>query len=319
MSRWLVRGLAIVVGALALGVGALVLGFSRRFDVPTPQVRASHDPAVIERGRYLVYGPAACAYCHRPKSDWPALERGEALPLSGAHTFPLPFGTIYSSNLTADAETGIGAATDGELARVLRYNVRRDGHAAVPLMEFPNLSDEDLVAAISFLRTLPAVRLDVPPHDLTMTGRLVVGVLLTPEGPTRPPRASSPIGATVERGEYLANDVAACVSCHTDRGPRGDLVGPRFAGGQRMEFAGDTSRVLVTPNLTPDPQTGRVATWSEDRFISRFRLGTQIRETIMPWGAYRRMTDDDLRAVYRYLRTLPPVSRDTGPALQPRT
>ena len=318
MSRWLVRGLAIAAGAVALGVVALVLGFSRRFDAPVPAVHASADPAVIGHGRYLVYGPAACAYCHRPKSDWPALERGESLPLSGAHAFPLPFGTIYSSNLTGDAETGIGAAADGELARVLRYNVRRDGHAAVPLMEFQNLSEEDLVAVISFLRTMPAVRLDVPPHDLTLTGRLVLGVLLTPEGPAGPLRASSPAGATAERGEYLANNVAACVSCHTDRGPGGDLVGPRFAGGQRMEFAGGSSRVLVTPNLTPDPQTGRVATWSEDRFVSRFRLGTQIPETIMPWGAYRRMTDDDLRAVYRYLRTLPPVRRDTGPALQPR-
>lgn len=318
MKRFFTLTAAVVAALAALLVVALLVGWARRHDAPAPGVHASRDPQVIERGRYLVYGPATCAWCHRPRSDWPALARGEELPLSGAHAFPLPFGTIYSSNLTADVQTGIGAASDALLARVLRFNILRDGRAAAPLMEFQHLSDEDLSAVISFLRTQPAVRLAVPPHALSLSGRLVLGVLLAPAGPERPPRAVSPAGATVERGDYLANDVAACASCHTDRGPRGALVGPRYAGGQRMEFAGDASRVLVPPNLTPDPDTGRIADWSEDRFVRRFRTGAMVPETIMPWGAYRRMTDDDLRAIYRYLRTLPPTSHDTGPALQPK-
>jgi mono/diheme cytochrome c family protein len=294
--RTLVRVVTIVVAIVVAGAAALLvalqLGWARHHDAPEPPVHATSDPNVIARGRYLVYGPAACAYCHRPKADWPRLARGEMPPLSGAHEFPLPFGAIFSSNITSDRETGIGAAPDGAIARVLRYGIRRDGHAVVPIMEFQNLSDEDLVAIVSFLRTQPAVRLQPPPHRLTFFGRLLLGILITPAGPPRSPLHVSPSGATVDHGRYLANDVALCVSCHTDR-QQGELVGPRFAGGQPMDFAGDSSRVLVPPNLTPDRSTGRIASWSEDVFLARFRAGPSIAETIMPWGAYSHMTDDD--------------------------
>jgi mono/diheme cytochrome c family protein len=315
--RVLVAGVAILLAAVATLLIALKVGWARHHDAPEPALHATSDPAVVARGRYLVYGPAACAYCHRPRNDWPRLSAGEILPLSGAHEFPLPFGAVFSSNLTSDRETGIGAASDGAIARVLRYGIRRDGRAAVPIMEFQNLSDEDLVAILSFLRTQPAVRLQPPPHRLRFFGRLLLGVLLTPAGPARTPPRLSPTGATVARGRYLANDVAACVSCHTDR-QKGELVGPPFAGGQRMDFAGDPTRVLVPPNLTPDPATGRITAWSEDAFIARFRRGPVIPETIMPWGAYSKMEDDDLRAVFRYLRSLPPTRRGTGPSLQRR-
>src|SRR5262245_12059172 len=261
--------LIVAAAAIAVLLLALQRGWARRHVVPHVEVRVTTDPDVVARGQYLVYGPAACAYCHRPKADWPRLARGETPPLSGGHEFPMPFGAIFSSNITADRETGIGAASDSAIAGVLRYAIRRDGHAAAPLMEFQNLSDEDLVAIISFLRTQPAVRYQPPPHRLTFFGRLLLGVLLTPAGPERTALRVSPAGATISRGRYLANDVAACVSCHTDR-QRGELVGPRFAGGQRMEFAGDSMRVLVPPNLTPDPATGHIASWSEGVFVARF-------------------------------------------------
>ena len=80
--------------------------------------------AIIERGRYLVFGPAACAYCHVPREQWGVLDAGTQLPLSGHHLFRLPCGEIYSANLTPDPATGIGGRTDGDLARVLRYGVR---------------------------------------------------------------------------------------------------------------------------------------------------------------------------------------------------
>jgi mono/diheme cytochrome c family protein len=205
ITRIILRSLIAIVGVVAAAVGllmlALQLGWARRHDAPEPQLHATTDPDVVARGRYLVYGPAACAYCHRPKTDWPALARGEVPPLSGGHEFPLPFGAIFSSNLTADRDTGIGAASDGTIARVLRYGVRRDGRAAVPIMEFQNLSDEDLVAVLSFLRTQPSVHQQPPPHRLTFFGRLLLGVLMTPQGPTKPPPHASPSGATVERGD----------------------------------------------------------------------------------------------------------------------
>ena len=301
---------------VAAGFVAVATGWARTYEAPYPPIAASGALDVVERGRYLVYGPAACAYCHVVRERWPALARGEMLPLSGAHVFPLPFGTVYSANITPDAETGIGRRTDGELARVLRHGVRADGHLAVPLMEYQDMADEDLVAVISFLRLRPAVRHLVPPHDLTLLGKVLMAAVITPAGPTAGPSPSSPSGATVERGAYLATTISACVSCHTNRNDRGSLVGPPFAGGQRMDVAADATKVYVTPNLTPDPATSVIGKWTEDVFIRRFRQGEQVEGSPMPWGAYGRMTDDDLRSVYRYLRTLPPIVHDPGPKVQ---
>lgn len=320
MPRRVRRVLLIASVALVLlfvvALAVVGTGWARTYDAPYPTIAASSAPEIVERGRYLVYGPAACAYCHVVREHWPRLDRGEMLPLAGAHVFPLPFGRIYSANITPDPETGIGRRTDGELARVLRHGVRADGHAAVPLMEYQGMADEDLVAVLSFLRSRPAVRHVVPGHELTLLGTALMALVITPTSPTTPPPHTSPVGATVARGEYLATKVSACVSCHTDRNDRGALVGPPFGGGQRMDVAADPTKVYVTPNLTPDPATSVIGKWTEDVFIRRFRQGEQVDGSPMPWGAYGRMTDDDLRSVYRYLRNLPPVEHDTGPKVQ---
>ena len=245
------------------------------------------------------------------------LDAGTQLPLSGHHLFRLPFGEIYSANLTPDPATGIGGRTDGDLARVLRYGVRADGRAAFPLMEF-QLSDEDLTAVISYLRSRPPVSLAVPDHHLTLLGKALMAFAIAPATPDRSPLHDSPVAPSVTRGDYLANHVSSCVACHTDRGPDGKLVGPRFSGGQRMDVAADPTKVYVSPNLTPDPDTSPIGTWSEDAFVARFRVGPTIAGTPMPWGAFARMTDDDLRSVYRYLRSLPPTRKAVGPPVQPK-
>ena len=191
---------------------------------------------------------------------------------SGDHVFPLPFGEIRSANITPDQVTGIGGRTDGELARILRYGVRADGRAAVPLMEF-ELTDDDLAAVISFLRSRAGLPHAVPEHRLTRLGKALMSFAITPKGPSAAPAHASPTGPSVQRGEYLANHVSSCVGCHTDRGGDGALVGPRFSGGQRMDVAADANKVFVTPNLTPDPSTSPIGQWTEEVFIARFRRG----------------------------------------------
>jgi mono/diheme cytochrome c family protein len=314
--RRLALGILLAIVVLA-GVTFLAVQWrwTRRFDAPRPSIAASADRSIVERGRYLVYGPAACAYCHVPREQWSTLDAGTALPLTGHHLFRLPFGDIYSANLTPDAATGIGRRTDGELARVLRYGVRADGRAAFPLMEFA-LSDEDLTAVISYLRSRPAIAHQVPEHQFTLLGKSLMAFAITPKTAERAAPHESPVSPSLACGEYLANHVSSCVACHTDRGPNGALVGPRFSGGQRMDVAADPTKVYVSPNLTPDPATSPLGSWSEDAFIARFRLGPTIPGTPMPWGAFARMTDDDLRSVYRYLRSLPPTSKAVGPPVQ---
>ncbi len=309
---WLALAAMLVTG---LGLMLIEWRWKRRFDAAYPAIAASHDPAVVARGEYLVYGAASCAYCHVPREDWERLDKGERLPLTGHYLFPLPFGDLYSPNLTPDPVTGIGARSDAELARVLRYGVRADGRAAFPLMEI-RLSDEDLTAVVSYLRLQAPVPHAVPEHELTWFGKALMAFAIAPGSLSKAPPERSPAGATVERGAYLANDVSSCVSCHTDRGPDGALVGPPFGGGQRLDVAADSAKVFVAPNLTPDAATSPVGQWSEDTFVARFRMGPQIPGTPMPWGAFARLTDEDVRAIYRYLRSLPPTRNPTGPPVQ---
>jgi mono/diheme cytochrome c family protein len=311
----LIGGIAVIAGVLVAAFVAIEVRSTRSFEAPYPAISAKTDPETIEHGRYLVYGAAGCAYCHIPRDQWSVLDKRE-LPLSGNHVFRLPFGELRAPNLTPDPETGIGRRTDGELARILRHGVRADGRAALPFMAFQDMSDDDLTAIISFLRSQPAVALAVPPHQMTLFGKALMAFAIEPQGPSAPPPAVSPAGPSVQRGEYLATKVSSCLDCHTDRDPgSGQHVGPKFGGGQIMDLADETT-VAVPPNLTPHPTTSPIGIWTEDVFVGRFRMGETLAGTPMPWGAFARMTDDDLRSIYRYLHTLPPFEHATGPGMR---
>lgn len=128
------------------------------------------------------------------------------------------------------------------------------------------------------------------------------------------PPGASPRGATVENGRYLAESVSLCWACHTQRDPAsGALVGPRFGGATGFVEPSDPGKVWAPPNITSEPTTGRLATMTEDEFVTRFPSGRLLPHSPMPWQGYQRMAEDDLRAIYRYLRTVPPAVNDVGP------
>jgi mono/diheme cytochrome c family protein len=322
MKKNLLRvGLGLVLVATLAGAGLTGVTYARwdrTFDAPYPVIEATTDAAVVEQGRYLVYGPMHCAYCHTPKEQWPQIEAGESVPLIGGYSISIPPGTFHAPNLTPDPETGIGRRTDGELARLIRHQVRADGRVAVPFMEFQDMSDEDLRAVISYLRSQEPVRHEVPDHELTFLGKAILATVLKPQGPSATPPARSPaVAPTLERGEYLANVAAQCAGCHTERNQMdGSYIGPRFSGGGTFPSDDDPSMEFVSPNLTPDA-TGVLSGWSEDQFVDRFRAGRLLEGSAMPWGAFSRMETDDLRALYRYLMSLDPVPSDVGPTLRP--
>jgi mono/diheme cytochrome c family protein len=307
-----VAGLAVVAGSFALVV---LVRANRTFDAPYPDIRASKDPAVIARGASIVYGAGHCVNCHTNKAEQARVQAGERIPLAGGTVFEFPLGSFYTPNLTPDRETGIGRRTDAELARMLRHGVRADGRAALPFMQFQNASEEDLVAVISFLRSQPAVRRAVPEHRTTFIGKAVMAFLIKPEGPKGPILAHTPAEEpTVERGDYVANRVAVCWECHTKRSPLdGSFVNAKFSGGAEFEL--DEERVMVTPNLTPS-KAGRITSWDEEQFVGRFDVGMGIHGTKMPWRQFQAMSEIDKRAIYRYLRTLPPSDHDPGPIVQ---
>jgi mono/diheme cytochrome c family protein len=321
---WRSIGLGVLAGAatlLAVAVGAVLLAmfrYPRTWDRPVPDVHALTDSAVIERGRYIVYGPGRCADCHTPDEARDTLNRGETVPLTGGPGERTYLGTWTAPNLTPDPTTGIGRVTDGQLARMLRYGVNRDGHAALPFMDaFANLTDEDLVAVISFLRSQPPLPGTPPKATVNALGMIALVYFIEPYAPTsRPPARLTP-EPTAAYGAYIAQALAGCGVCHTARDLQtGAYLSPPFSGGLAFKSRLHPNSMYVSPNLTPDPATGHITGWTEDTFLQRFRRGLVYADSPMPWGGFSRMTDTDLRALYRYLHSLPPVRHDVGPSVQ---
>jgi mono/diheme cytochrome c family protein len=318
----MMRKVLLVVGAVLLVVvaGGAVFVASRqnlRFDASYPHVAASTDSSVLERGRYIVRVVAPCAGCHGDPARRTAYTTGADVPLSGGFVFDIPPGQFYTRNLTPDTETGLGNVSDGAVARALRYGVGHDGRALLPFMEMQGLSDDDLQAVVSYLRTQSPVRNSVPPHQFTLLGKVVKATALAkPVGPSATPPTRSPRGASTETGRYLVESVALCWSCHTERSQMtGALTGPRFGGTTGFTESDDPTRTWSPPNITSDPETGRLGKMSEDQFVARFRQGRVIPGSPMPWQAFSRLAEDDLRAIYRYLKSVPPVKRDNGPVV----
>jgi len=311
MKKILLGILAVlVVGVIAFSAYVQSMFNKRIFDAPYPDVRAGTDSAIIERGRYLAYSPAHCATCHVPMGKIRDVEDGLQIPLSGGWEIKLPLGTFRAPNLTPDMETGIGKLNDGEIARTLRHSVGNDGRYIFEFMPFQNLSDEDLTAIISFLRSQPPVRNEVPRSEYSFLGKTIFTLFdAQPLGPTGTPPQKIAREASAEYGKYLVYSVANCFGCHTERNLKtGEFTGKPMAGG--FLFTPDSfseGYAYMSPNLTPDPKTGIISSWSEDAFVSRFKGGRVHKGSPMPWGAFSRMDEGDMRAIYRYLQSLEPV------------
>ncbi|MFT7518416.1 MAG: mono/diheme cytochrome c family protein [Kiritimatiellia bacterium] len=319
-----------VIGAL--GVGLALVGFvyvqmtwDRDYsDTPYPALTTSTDPTVIALGKYLVTGPAHCSNCHVGSYDeFMQADAGKALPLSGGWTFPIgPLGAISTRNLTPDPTTGIGRFEDKELFRMMRHNVKPDGRASLaPMMPFSRMADDDLVAVISYLRSLDPVQKEIPGPRWNFLAKMMFA--LAPPAPFQPivghewPKKAPPQEPTVERGEYLANSVANCLACHSPISMETfEIEGAIYSGSKAPEpTLTDPSIGVRAPNLTDHP-TGRLSKFkTEDAWVARFRAGRIIPESFMHWGPFSRMSEADLIAIYRYLKTVPPVDNDTGPAI----
>ncbi|HET7435508.1 MAG TPA: cytochrome C, partial [Thermoanaerobaculia bacterium] len=210
--------------------------------------------------------------------------------------------------------TGLGQWTDGEILRAMREGVDRNGNALFPIMPYQHLSrmsDEDAQSVVAYLRTLAPIRHAVPARQLQPPVNFIVKFIPKPlSGPVAEPDRHN----SVAYGEYLTR-IGGCYECHTPHEDKGGVIAEKaFAGGWEMH--GPWGR-NITANLTPHPETfvGRA---SKAEFIGRFRAYTNMtaatapatpqgRNTIMPWLAFSHMTDDDLGAIYDYLRTLKPV------------
>ena len=301
----------IVFTVTALFVGYVQLSWDKVYEAPYPEISASTDPTLISRGKYLVFGPARCATCHVPMDRIVEVDAGLEIPLSGGWELTIPLGTFRAPNITPDKETGIGNLSDKELARIMRYSVGHDGRVIFPFMPYQEMSDEDLTAVISYLRSQEPVKHELERSTFTFLGKVLSAFgLVSPVQPKGVPPDSVVIDTTIEYGSYLANSVSDCAGCHTQRDQKtGEPIGAPSAGGWYLPpDAQSKGYSFVTPNLTPDKETGIMAHWNEAIFISRFRVGRLYEGSPMPWGAFSRMNDVELKAIYRYLKSLDPVS-----------
>lgn len=280
-----------------------------KYDAPYPSVTASKDSAVIARGKHLVFSIAHCADCHSTANADSLINLGQDVPLSGGVVFDLPVGKIYSKNITADKETGIGNYTDAEIARALYYGVHPDGTAIFDFMPFHNVSEEDMTAIISYLRMQKPVKNVVPQNSLNVLGKVVNAFMVKPVGPTgQIPKTVKP-DTTEAYGKYLVTSVGNCSGCHTQRSLSGEYTGDFLAGGNPMETTGKPT--LTPPNLTTD-SSSRIFSWTLQNFTDRMRMGKLIPYSHMPWNTYKNMTDDELKAIYKFLKTVKPAK--TKPA-----
>ncbi len=327
MIKKILLVLLAVLVLTALGFYIFVaLNWDKKYDWPSPSLKTSTDSAVIARGNYLVNGPAHCRSCHIASfEDLVASDEGKDVDLKGGIVFPMgPLGTMVTKNLTPDKKTGIGRYTDEQMFRMMRHGIRPDSISSFPLlMPFWNMADDDLVAIVSYLRTLAPVEHAVQENEWTFMGK-AVRTLSSSFQPIKDPKAPTvapPMAATVERGEYLARYVTNCVGCHTKRDMMTyEATGPEFAGGMEFEpwpelhkfLKADPEEWLRTPNITPD-QDGALAKFkTAEEFIQRFRLGRVIPHSPMDWGPFSRMSDEDITALWMYLNSLQPVKHDVG-------
>ncbi|WP_128544681.1 c-type cytochrome [Larkinella soli] len=274
-------------------------------------ISLENSPARMERGRYLANHVAVCMDCHS-RRDYTRLA-GPLVPgtLGGGgeefgKNFGLP-GTYYAKNITPFA---LKDWSDSEVLLAMTTGVSKNGKPLFPLMPYLNygrMDESDAKAIVAYLRTLEPVNNPVPASK--PAGPIRLAMKMMPHKAHFQPRPEA--RNTVEYGRYLVT-MAGCADCHTRRTMGGLVKKAPFAGGNEIRLANGTLR---TANITPDPETG-IGSWTRQDFIRRFKTYDPASfnapetgkgfNTVMPWSMYAGMTEDDLGAIYDYLKTVKP-------------
>ncbi|RRB07781.1 cytochrome c [Larkinella rosea] len=312
--RILLIFLGVVVLLAAGGIGYLKMALPNVG--PAPELTIKTDSAQVARGQYLANHVAVCVDCHSER-NW-ALPSGPIIPGTegkGGEAFTREMGfpgSYYARNITPAHLSGW---SDGEIYRAITTGVSKDGHPLFPVMPYLNFGQtdpDDIKAIIAYLRTLkPIENKSIPNPESDFPMSLIINTIPTKtEGVKRPEPADS-----VAYGKYLVT-FASCGECHTPVDDKGQhLAGLEFAGGRGFPMPTGTVRSL---NITPDPETG-IGSWTKQAFIDRFKAAIQPNfkhpatlehaefNTIMPWTMYGGMSEQDLSAIFAYLKTVKPV------------
>ena len=321
MRTWLIAGLALaaVFGAVAawMMLPPRALSFAGGHPVSLadyrgpspvgvpPELRAGD---VIARGKYLTEA-ADCEVCH-------TREGGQAF--AGGRAFKSPFGVLYSPNITADRETGIGAWSDTDFLRAVHRGIAKNGerlYPAFPYESYTLITDEDVLAIKAYLFSLPPVHAPATPDGLRFpfNQRWLMGMwalFYNPDHRFQPHADRSP---EWNRGAYLVEALEHCGDCHT---PRNLAQAPD----NRRKFGGTVISGWRAYNITPDPLSG-IGGWSDDELVDYLRSGhaagrgsaggPMAEEVAASSG---KLTAGDLHAMATYLRSVPMIRSPELPA-----
>ncbi|MEZ4711547.1 MAG: cytochrome c [Caldilineaceae bacterium] len=295
MHKWL-KWFGIIMGSI-LVLMLVALGglywrsqalLNRVYTAPPIAITVPTDAASIARGEHLAKYVSVCVDCHGAN-------------LEGSIVVDDPvLGRIVAPNLTTGAGGLGGKLSDAQMATVLRYGILTDGRSAkiMPSDDYQHLSNEDLGALIAYVRSVPPQDSDLPANEIRLFGRILFALGRLPiliaeriDPANEPPTALTPT-VSLEYGHYLSN-IAGCTGCH----------GPGLSGGPIPAAPPDWPQAA---NLTPG---GPVGQWSEADFINTIRTGIDpagkklVQE--MPWFRYRDMRDDELKAIWLFVQSVP--------------
>lgn len=294
LARILLIAVAAVLGAFVVAVLVLsVVGgrkIEHRFQVPLEALALPTDSAGLAEGERLS-AVLGCDECHGAN-------------LAGTLLIDAPvFAVLPATNLTAGTG-GVGAAyTAADYERAIRHGIDREGRPLMimPSLDFSHLTDQDVARVIAYGMRVPPVDNPLGPRQIGLMGKLITSFAAAGLFPAYAIDQAAPHTSAVvptvsaEYGEYLARP---CAGCH----------GVDYAGGR---IPGGGSDAPPAGNLTADAATG-IGSWTEDDFVRAMREGTRpdgsAIDTAMPWEAFSRFTDDELAAIWLFLRALPAVA-----------
>lgn len=289
IAGWVVLG---VVGLVVVAAAAIYVGsnsrLKRTYAVTVAPLTIPTDPVAIARGKHII-NSRGCSDCH-------------GADLGGAKVIDDPaMGVIHGPNITRGAGGVPATYRDEDYVRAIRHGVGQNGRGLflMPSEEYSTFSDADLGAVVAFLKSAPPVNRERTPlsfgpvaRGLVVAGKIKVAAEVIDHGTVKPANVAP--GQTVEYGRYVA---ATCTGCH----------GPNFSGGRIAQGPPDWPSAA---NLTTHAE-GRIATWQEADFINALRTGKRPNGTeispVMP-RAFGQMDDLELKAIWAFFKSLPPVA-----------
>ena len=258
----------------------------------------------LARGKYLVDGVLGCFSCHSD-ADW---SKPGAPPVAGregaGHVWSgqgIPW--LVAPNITPDKETGAGNWSDDTLARAIREGIGHDGRTLFPIMPYPNyrnMTDEDLASVIVYLRTAPPVKSQMPLTKMPFPLNYLMQTM--PQPVTGPVTAD--LATPEKRGAYLVK-MGSCALCHTPQEKGEPLPGMDFAGGFILY---EPKGPVASANITP--AASGIGYYNDATFIQAMRMGkvgARPLRASMPWYFFGKMSDEDLQAIFAFLKTVKPV------------